>query len=348
MSDSPTSPASNPSQPTSSSAPAASPAPVVIAASKPTQPIPKGLPGPGLLAHLIVSKWVDHLPTHRLERVYERQGVVLPRSTLCDWLAASAQLLKPLYDVMVAVVLQSRVLHTDDTPVKTQSPRGRSHDLVTARLWTYLGDDAHPFNVFDFTMTRKRDGPQQFLADFQGYLQADAFSGYDRLYLPQGSDGVARILEVACNAHARRKFHEARTSDVLRAHEALAYYGQLYVLERAAQGYDEGRLLQIRQDFAVPILTTFRAWLDQQQKDVLPKSPLGEAIGYALNNWTALCRYTRAIASYWPQKPVRIVSRRSSSQPALRRLPRRLSFEEVSCCNIDSANRRSMPRFAGP
>jgi transposase len=265
---------------------------LVVAAQKPTMPIPKGLPGPGLLAHLIVSKYVDHLPLYRLQRVYERQGLVLPRSTTCDWLAASAKLLRPLYDLMVAVVLQSRVLHTDDTPVKTQELPSRQ--LLTARLWGYLGDNAHPYNVFDFTLTRKRDGPQQFLAKYQGYLQADAFSGYDGLYLPQAPGGVARIVEVACNAHARRKFYDARASDALRAHQALAYYGQLYELERAAKGYAEATLLQIRQDLEVPILDKFRAWLDKERADVLPKSPMAEAIGYALNNWTALIRYTEA------------------------------------------------------
>jgi transposase len=111
---------------------------VVIAAPKPALPIAKGLPGPGLLAHLIVSKYVDHLPLHRLERVYERQGLLLPRSTLCDWLSASAHLLRPLYDLMIAVVLQSRALHTDDTTVKMQELV--THQLNTARLWAYLGD----------------------------------------------------------------------------------------------------------------------------------------------------------------------------------------------------------------
>jgi hypothetical protein len=255
-------------------------------------PIPKGLPGPGLLAHLIVSKYVDHLPLYRLERVYERQGLVLPRSTLCDWLAATAQLLKPLYDLMIAIVLQSRVIHTDDTPVKMHLLPSRQ--LIQSRLWTYLGDNAHPYNVFDFTLTRRRDGPQTFLENYKGYLQADAFSGYDGLYLPQGVDGVPRIIEVACNAHARRKFYEARTSDVLRSHQALAYYGGLYDLERASKGYAEETLRQIRQDIALPVLEMFRTWLDQQWLQVLPKSPIGEAISYALNQWPALIRYTES------------------------------------------------------
>jgi hypothetical protein len=265
---------------------------VVIAASKPALPIAKGLPGPGLLAHLIVSKYVDHLPLYRLETIYERQGLFLPRSTLCDWLLACGRLLQPLYDRLVDVTLLSRALHTDDTPVKLQDPK--THLLSTARMWAYLGDAAHPYNVFDFTPTRKRDGPQQFLQCYQGYLHADAFSGYDCLYLPDPLTSQARIFEVACNAHARRKFHEARGTDLLRSHQALAYYRQLYELERGAKDFSEEQKLQMRQDLSVPILDKFKAWVEQQHKEVLPKSPMAEALGYALNNWTALVRYTTA------------------------------------------------------
>jgi transposase len=265
---------------------------IVIVAPKPAMPIPKGLPGPGLLAHLIVSKYTDHLPLHRLERVYERQGLFLHRSTLCDWLASCAQLLRPLYDLMVSVALQSQALHTDDTTVKMQELV--THLLSTARLWVYLGDAAHPYNVFDFTVNRKRDGPQQFLANYQGYLHADAFSGYDGLYLPDPRTAAARIIEVACNAHARRKFYEARSSDALRSHQALAYYRQLYELERQAKDFGDAQRLQMRQDLAVPILGQFHEWLEAQRPEVLPKSPIAEALGYALNNWAALVRYTEA------------------------------------------------------
>ncbi len=270
----------------------ADPGEVVIAAPKPAMPIAKGLPGPGLLAHLIVSKHTDHMPLHRLERAYERQGLFLHRSTLCDWLGACAELLRPLYDRMVSAVLRSRALHTDDTPVKMQELL--THRLSTARLWVYLGDAAHPYNVFDFTVNHKRDGPRQFLANYQGYLQADAFSGYDGLYLPDPRTAQARIIEVACNAHARRKFYEARGSDALRSHQALAYYRQLYELERAAKDFSDAQRLQMRQDLAVPILGQFHAWLTAQRPEVLPKSPMAEAIGYALNNWEALRRYTEA------------------------------------------------------
>jgi hypothetical protein len=171
-----------------------------------------------------------------------------------------------------------------------------SHLLTLARFWVYLGDAAHPYNVYDFTVNRKRDGPQQFLAHYQGYLHADAFSGYDGLYLPQARTGPARIIEVACNAHARRKFYEARGSDALHAHQALAYYRQLYELERSArdQDFNDRQKRQMRQDLSVPILETFHQWLEAQRPEVLPKSPMGEAIGYALNNWTALIRYTEA------------------------------------------------------
>jgi len=241
---------------------------------------------------LIVSKYTDHMPLHRLQRAYERQGYFLHRSTLCDWLGACADLLRPLYDLMVCVVLQSRVIHTDDTPVKLQELV--THLLSTARLWVYLGDAAHPYNVFDFTVNHKRDGPQQFLANYRGYLQADAFSGYDGLYLPDPRTAQARIIEVACNAHARRKFYESRGSDALRAHQALAYFRQLYELERGAKDFSDEQRLQMRQDLAVPILGQFHAWLTAQRPEVLPKSPMGEAIGYALNNWAALRRYTDA------------------------------------------------------
>jgi transposase len=286
-----------PTQPSSASeqsslASGQQPTPVVVAAVKPAAPIAKGLPGPGLLAHLIVSKYVDHLPLHRLESIYQRQGLFLARSTLCDWLMACGTLLRPLYDRLVHWSLRSRVLHTDDTIVKLQDPKTRL--LSQARMWVYLGDANHPYNVFDFTLNRKRDGPQQFLRDYQGYLQADAFSGYDGLYLPDPQTSKARILEVGCNAHARRKFYEARTSDAVRSHMALGYYQQLYALERGARDFNEEQKLCMRQDLSVLILNKFKEWIETAYREVLPKSPMAEALGYARNNWSALVRYTEA------------------------------------------------------
>jgi transposase len=264
----------------------------VIAATKPAMPIAKGLPGPGLLAQVIVSKYFDHLPLYRQENIFRRQGVTLARSTTCGWMAACAELLRPLYDLMVKAVLQSLWLHTDDTSVKNLGHEVGATDK--ARFWIYWGDRTHPHNVFDFTVNRQRDGPQKFLADFHGYLHADAFSGYDALYLPDPRVGAAPIVEVACNAHARRKFYEARASDTLGAHRALAYYGQLYELERSAQriGLDDDQRRQMRQELSLEILETFHAWLIEQRAQLLPKSPMAEGVGYALNNWPALIRYT--------------------------------------------------------
>jgi transposase len=268
--------------------------PVIVAAPKPAGPIDKGLPGPGLLAQIIVSKYFDHLPLYRQERIFARQGVEIARSTTCDWMAACAELLRPLYDLMVQAVLQSLWLHTDDTSIKNLDHAPGT--TATAHFWTYLGDRDHPYSVFDFTLNRERDGPAQFLKGYRGYLHADAFSGYDRLYLPDARDGVCAIVEVACNAHARRKFYDARASDAAGSHQALAYYAQLYELERRAKenNFDDAARLQMRQELAVPVLETFHTWLQQQRADKLPKSPMGEALGYALNNWPALCRYTEA------------------------------------------------------
>jgi transposase len=268
--------------------------PAIISAPKPQMPIDKGLPGPGLLAHIIVSKYFDHLPLYRQENISEREGAFVPRSTSCDWMAACAELLQPLYKLMVKEVLQSLWMHTDDTPVKNLGHEPGTTDK--ARFWIHYGDRTHPYNVFDFTLNHKRDGPQAFLANFHGYLHADAFSGYDALYLPNPRPGTAPIIEVACNAHARRKFHEAKLSDELGSHQALAYYAQLYDLERGAtaNNFDDDQRLRMRQDLSVPILDKFKTWLEEQRGSVLPKSPMAVAIGYALNNWTALVRYTEA------------------------------------------------------
>jgi transposase len=281
-----------------------------VAARKPAPPLGKASPGAGLLAHIIVTKYFDHLPLYRQEAMFERQGLELSRSTACDWLAGCARCLEPLYEVMKRAVLQSAALWTDDTPVKLQG--GDPEATKLSRLWAYLGDAQHRYNVFDFTPNRRRDGPQQFLKTYCGYLHADAFSGYDALYLPVVDTGQARIKEVACNAHARRKFYEARASDATRAHQALAYYAQLYEIERQAKHQSDEMRLRLRQDLAVPILDTMHEWLQEQHKDVLPKSKIAEAITYALNQWQALCRYTEAafltIDNNWAEREMKQIA----------------------------------------
>ncbi|MFC1806571.1 IS66 family transposase [Planctomycetota bacterium] len=256
----------------------------VVLAPLPPQPIEKGLPGAGLLAHVLVSKYADHLPLHRLEGIFKRQGVEIARSTQCDWVRDSATLLEPIVREMAREVLASKVIHTDDTPVRVQDRlrRGRTRQ---GRLWVYRGDRDHPYTVFDYTPTRKRDGPATFLEGYKGYLQADAFSGYDGIY------AGGHVVEVACWAHARRKFHDAKTTDSSRAHIALAIIRQLYHVERRARELGPKKRREMRQEHSRPVLDHFRAWLDAQALAVLPQSPMGQAIGYTLGQWTALCRY---------------------------------------------------------
>jgi len=259
---------------------------------KPPQPIEKGLAGPGLLAHVIVSKYCDHVPLHRQERIIARHGVDLSRKTLCDWVLQTADVLRPVVEAMTAEVLQSHVIHTDDTPVKVQDKENK-RTTRRAYLWPYVGDGDHPYTVFDYTPTRNKDGPESFLDGFTGtedeprYLQCDAFAGYNGLFVPG-----RHLYEVACWAHARRKFFEAKTSDAVRAHHALAVIGELYTVERDAQSCSDADRLALRRERAVPKLEAFRDWLVQTKRDVLPKSPIGKATDYTLSNWEALCRYT--------------------------------------------------------
>jgi transposase len=257
----------------------------VVIAARLAEPIEKGLPGTGLLAHVITSKLADHLPLYRQEAIFKRHGVALARSTMCDWMAACAGLLEPIVKVMIRRVLSSKAIATDDTPVPVQDHAGKGSK--TGRLWAYRGDRDHPFVVYDYTPDRSRDGPEQFLKDYRsGYLQSDAYTGYDGLHR-------RGLVSVGCWAHARRKFHEARTSDPERSHAAIAWISRFYGVEREARdgGWDDGRLMAARSEQSRPLLESFEVWLDGEAKKVLPKSPVGEAIAYTRSNWTALTRY---------------------------------------------------------
>ena len=276
--------------------------PQMVTACKPLAPIEKGLAAPGLLAYVIVSKYGDHLPLHRLEKILKRHEIEISRSTMCDWMRQSAEALRPLYDWMVGEVRRSKVIHTDDTPVEVQQPgRGKTR---TGRFWVYLGDQTHPQTVFDYTPSRTRDGPMTFLRDWgqdeARYLQADAFGGYDGIYAGQAG---GKVIEVACWAHARRKFHEARKSDYRNTAQALGYIRLLYDVETdarreiLARGEDAAPAAirrDLRQRRSWPRLEEFKQWLDALQAPagtVLPKSPMGQAVTYALNQWEALCVY---------------------------------------------------------
>jgi transposase len=257
-------------------------------ATKSAAPIEKGLPGPGLLAHVIVSKLGDHLPLYRLENIFARHDVSLSRSTMCAWMLAASTLVKPLADLLAERVRQGRVIHTDDTTVKVQdaSLKGRCR---TGRVWTYIGDEANPYVAYDYTPDRARAGPQRWLEKFAGYLQADAYGGYDGIYAREAGGGT--VTEVACWAHARRKFFEARETDGRRATQMLEFVRQLYAVEGEARGLDHDARRALRQERSVPVLARIKSWLDAEQPVVLQRSPMGAAITYCLNQWEALCRY---------------------------------------------------------
>jgi transposase len=268
----------------------------VAVAPKPPPPLDKALPGPGLLAQIVVDKYLDHIPLHRTEQRFERLGAPLPRSTMCDWMAACAELLTPLWHLLKQGVLQSKVLHTDDTTVPVRDETRSEHRY--GRLWNYIGDADHPGIVFDYTTTHARDGPAAFLKDFTGFLQADAYGGYDGIYT--GSNG--KIIEVGCWAHARHKFADADSTDPERVVAAKAWIRKLYDVEDEAKGIIAAQALtgaaaaavylRLRQEKSVPLLTSLRQWLLAEKQQVLPKSPFAAAINYVQNQWEALERYT--------------------------------------------------------
>jgi len=270
-----------------------------IRTAAPTQvgPTPKGLCGPGLLAHAVTAKFADHVPLHRLAGQLARSGVKIARSTLGDWLAGAADLLTPPCLLMHRRLLLSRVIHGDDTGVKL---RVEGVDRTRkAHLWACIGDADYPYVVFDFTVGYTAEGPEEFLEGYEGYFQADALAQYEGLY----REGVEHVC---CWAHSRRKFVAALEAKDERANAALELIGRLYAIERALppllppsddpadeerRRQREGQRRQIRQTLAVPILAELKRWLDGQRPKALPKSPFGQAVGYALNDWEALGRY---------------------------------------------------------
>jgi transposase len=259
--------------------------PGMVQAAKPMEPVEKGIPGPGLLAHVITSKYADHLPLYRLEGIFGRHGVDIRRSTMCGWMAHSADLLLPLHERMCTKVLQSKFINTDDTPVGVQDRNLTK--TRKGRLWVYIGDRGHPYTVFDYTPNRSRDGPVKFLKGYGGYLQADAYPGYDILFVG------GHIVEVACWHHARRKFTDAEHTHPASAVIAGAWIRRLSRIEKQAKrlGLGPEARKALRQEEAKPILEGFKEWMEKTLAEVLPKSVMGQAIGYALGNWEALNRY---------------------------------------------------------
>ena len=257
----------------------------VKTATKPPQPIEKSTAGASLLAQVIVGKLADHLPLHRQEKIFERHGVDISRKTMGGWMAQCAELLNPLYASAKDVLFQSKVIGTDDTGVKVLDPK--LPFARTGRIWPYYGDREHPVILYDYTTTRARAGPEEFLKGYRGYLQADAYGGYDAFF----KDPARGLIEVGCFAHSRRYFHKALESDQARMGPALLLIAQLYRVEEQARSLTPEDRLELRKLESCPILDKLHGYLLEIQLGVLPKSPEGRAVRYALKNWAALTRF---------------------------------------------------------
>jgi len=261
----------------------------IVQASAPSRPIERGVAGPGLLAHVLVSKYCDHLPLYRQSQIFAREGIELERSTLADWVGGASALLQPLVEAIGSYVLAGYKIHGDDTPVPVLCP-GRG-STKQGRLWTYVRDDRPaasqqpPAVFFRYSPDRKGERPRAHLAHFSGVLQADAYAGFDRLY-------GERIREAACWAHVRRKFFDinaALASPI--AAEALDRIGRLYGIEAEIRGRTPEERSAVRQARAGPELKDLRSWLEKTVTMLSKKSELAQAIHYALSNWAALTRY---------------------------------------------------------
>jgi transposase len=267
----------------------------MVQAPMPSLPVERGQPGPGLLAHVLVSKYCDHLPLYRQSGIYARDGVTLDRATLADWVGKMAALLRPLVEAVGQHVMAATRLHADDTPVPVLAPG--SGKTKTGRLWVYLRDErTHggidpPAVLYRYTPDRKGEHPRRQLAGFTGFLQADGYAGFGALY--QDQDGKpATIFEVACWAHVRRKFHDVHlaTQSPLAA-GALQRIGALFAIERSINGQWPDQRRAVRQARSRPVLDDLAGVLDATLAKISGKSELAAAIRYARSRWPALSRY---------------------------------------------------------
>lgn len=243
--------------------------------------------GSGLLAQIIIDKYVDHLPVHRQMQRFERAGVKLPYSTLTDWVSATAKLIAPLYEALKRQVLQSGYLHADETPIKVmdKDKKGQTH---RGYYWVYQ-DSIHKLVFFDYQQSRGREGPVAILETFQGYLQTDGYSAYEIF------DKRSGIILMHCMAHARRMFHEALENDAARASYALEEMGKLYSIERNCkeQELSYTETAEVRGQKSTPILESLGKWMKAQYLQVTPKSAIGKALAYSIERWDRLSLYTQ-------------------------------------------------------
>jgi transposase len=258
----------------------------VVIGTLPTRPIEKGIAGPGLLAHVVISKYVDHLPLYRQRKQFLRHDVNLAASTLGDWVRRTCELLMPLYELQRKVIQQASYLMADETPIRVQDAekKGKCHQ---GYYWVYH-DPLARLVYFDYQQTRNRGGPEAMLQDFSGYLQTDSYQAYDDI------GNRKTISHLGCFAHARRYFAQAEDSDPKRAQWMLSHIRKLYALERFAREQELSHLqrYELRQKEALPVLSEIETWLNEQRQQVLPKSSIGKAIAYMLKYWTRLTTYT--------------------------------------------------------
>jgi hypothetical protein len=265
----------------------------ITQAAAPSRPVERGMAGPGLLAHVLVGKYADSLPLYRQCQIYAREGVMLERSTLTDWVGQAARLLTPLAQAIGRQVLRADKIHGDDTPIRVLG--GKGNKAKTGRLWVYVRDDrpgsgrAPPAVWFQYSADRKGEHPARHLKGWWGILQADAFAGYNQLY----EDG--RIVEAACWAHARRKLwdiHERQHKlPGTLAHQGLERIGEIFKVEAEIRGKPALRRRRVRQLRTRPVLKELKAWMGETLAQVSAKSPMALAIGYAVSNWSALVRF---------------------------------------------------------
>ena len=252
--------------------------PQMETAAKPEMAIDKGMAGPGLLAYIVTSKFSDYLPLYRLEDIFERQGFEISRATQSVWCGDIADLAEPLYDLMAERVRASHVVATDDTIMPMLS-KGRT---TNARMWVYVGDDGYPYNVFDFTLNRGRDGPKYFLKDYRQVLLADAYGGYN------GVVAGNEITRAGCWAHMKRKVIDAEKAAPEIAREAVERVRALYAVERQCKDASVEERLELRQQQSAPMLALLREKLLEWKEQLLPKHPMAEAVNYALGQWAEL------------------------------------------------------------
>lgn len=278
----------------------------VVIADMPTLPLPRSNAGAGLLAHILICKFVDHLPFYRIVKQFKREGFQVAESTVNDWFSATCNLLDPLYEKLKEKVQQSSYLMADETPlpVLTSQKKNATHK---GYHWVYFSP-LEKLICFDYRKSRGREGPQEFLQPFSGFLQTDGYTAYDDF------DNHKDITLMACMAHARRKFEQARDNDPERAEYVLSQMQLLYQIERTAreQQLSFERRKALRQKEAVPVLSALEKWFKEQLVEVLPKSAMGKAIAYTLKLWSRLVRYVDngflEIDNNWVENSIRPVT----------------------------------------